>query len=428
MEATPYLLFLLFTVSLLAVTTADDRAAMLALAKSFTPPPSDWSTTSSTGCCTWSGVRCTSESDRVTSISLEDESLAGDLAPEVSTLSELKSINLQGNKLSDPRPLLQQHHRRFASLPGQIFDQNDQFSGLSGTIQVLSGMTSLSQAWLQKNQFTGSIPKVLTSLPNLQLIDLSNNNLTGDIPMFPATVAFIYKPGNLLLVDSSGPGTASDSNDDIFNLVGMGLLLLVFVILSKLDNDIFGYKDKARDFEKTQLRIPASFRRKTVNLQMMASGKTPGLTQEANDRTYEAKIDRDNNNTDVLDDMKQRFLVFKKHKLRSSNTRRNQCISDATAKVNTSKQFFFTLTAGLQVHQTPQGWQLLSIKSLSLSAGSKPGDSSSRKLGSYLIQSQFQCAGNSSALFLTVAAQNLLFSWFKAASHFCLNVMKSYNL
>ncbi|KAF8091239.1 hypothetical protein N665_0451s0051 [Sinapis alba] len=72
------------------------------------------------------------------------------------------------------------------------------------------------------------------------------------------------------------------------------------------------------------------------------------------------------------------------------------------------------------------------IKSLSLSAGSKPGDSSSRKLGSYLIQSQFQCAGNSSALFLTAAAQNLLclklaeelgvvianpwVSWFKAAS------------
>lgn len=72
------------------------------------------------------------------------------------------------------------------------------------------------------------------------------------------------------------------------------------------------------------------------------------------------------------------------------------------------------------------------IKSLSLSAGSKPNDPSSRKLGSYLIQSQFQSAGNSSALFLTAAAQNLLclklaeelglviaspwVSWFKAAS------------
>ncbi|KAJ4847144.1 cytochrome P450-dit2 [Turnera subulata] len=72
------------------------------------------------------------------------------------------------------------------------------------------------------------------------------------------------------------------------------------------------------------------------------------------------------------------------------------------------------------------------IKSLSLSAGSQPGDASSRKLGSYLIQSQLQSAGNSSALFLTAAAQNLLclklaeelgvkiaspwLSWFKAAS------------
>lgn len=72
------------------------------------------------------------------------------------------------------------------------------------------------------------------------------------------------------------------------------------------------------------------------------------------------------------------------------------------------------------------------IKSLSLSAGSKPGDPSAKKLGSYLIQSQFQSAGNSSALFLTAAAQNLLclklaeelgvvianpwVSWFKAAS------------
>uniref|UniRef100_A0A5B6ZSC7 Dicarboxylate transporter 2.1 n=1 Tax=Davidia involucrata TaxID=16924 RepID=A0A5B6ZSC7_DAVIN len=72
------------------------------------------------------------------------------------------------------------------------------------------------------------------------------------------------------------------------------------------------------------------------------------------------------------------------------------------------------------------------IKSLSLSAGSKPGDASAKKLGSYLIQSQLQSAGNSSALFLTAAAQNLLclklaqelgviiaspwVSWFKAAS------------
>ncbi|KAK1385939.1 dicarboxylate transporter 2.1, chloroplastic [Heracleum sosnowskyi] len=72
------------------------------------------------------------------------------------------------------------------------------------------------------------------------------------------------------------------------------------------------------------------------------------------------------------------------------------------------------------------------IKSLSLSAGSEPNDPSARKLGSYLVQSQFQSSGNSSALFLTAAAQNLLclklaeelgvivsnpwVAWFEAAS------------
>ncbi|VVB17980.1 unnamed protein product [Arabis nemorensis] len=72
------------------------------------------------------------------------------------------------------------------------------------------------------------------------------------------------------------------------------------------------------------------------------------------------------------------------------------------------------------------------IKSLSLSAGSKPDDPSSRKLGAFLIQSQLQCSGSSGALLLTSAGQNLLclklarevgvvlsnpwISWFKAAS------------
>lgn len=48
------------------------------------------------------------------------------------------------------------------------------------------------------------------------------------------------------------------------------------------------------------------------------------------------------------------------------------------------------------------------IKSLASSADSHPKDPSSRKLGAYLVQSQLQASSNSSALFLTAAAQNLL--------------------
>ncbi|KAH7865706.1 hypothetical protein Vadar_010098 [Vaccinium darrowii] len=72
------------------------------------------------------------------------------------------------------------------------------------------------------------------------------------------------------------------------------------------------------------------------------------------------------------------------------------------------------------------------IKSLALAAGSRPGEESKKKLGAYLVLSQSQAAGNSSALFLTGAALNLLclklaeelgvvitspwVSWFVAAS------------
>ncbi|KAL0660242.1 hypothetical protein Bca4012_080827 [Brassica carinata] len=52
---------------------------------------------------------------------------------------------------------------------------------------------------------------------------------------------------------------------------------------------------------------------KAANLQTMASGNTPGLTQEANNCTYEAIVYGENN-TDVFYDMKQRFLAFKKLK------------------------------------------------------------------------------------------------------------------
>ncbi|CAA7037746.1 unnamed protein product [Microthlaspi erraticum] len=86
---------------------------------------------------------------------------------------------------------------------------------------------------------------------------------------------------------------------------------------------IFGSKEKLKEFSKTQLRIPASFRRKAANLQMMATGKTSGLTQETN------TIDRENDN-DVFDDMKQRFLSFKKLKY-MDNLEHYKSLADAQA-------------------------------------------------------------------------------------------------
>eukprot|EP00889_Picochlorum_renovo_P001928 jgi/Picre1/28958/NNA_004352.t1 len=71
------------------------------------------------------------------------------------------------------------------------------------------------------------------------------------------------------------------------------------------------------------------------------------------------------------------------------------------------------------------------MNSLSLNADSKPNDPSRKKLGAFLVNTQFQGSVNSSAMFLTAAAQNLLclkiatemgviipsawVTWFKAA-------------
>ncbi|KAL7598105.1 dicarboxylate transporter 2.1, chloroplastic [Lactuca sativa] len=48
------------------------------------------------------------------------------------------------------------------------------------------------------------------------------------------------------------------------------------------------------------------------------------------------------------------------------------------------------------------------INSLAIAGESRPKDGSARRLGAFLVQSQFQSSSSSSALFLTAAAQNML--------------------
>ncbi|CAO2831395.1 unnamed protein product [Amaranthus hypochondriacus] len=84
-------------------------------------------------------------------------------------------------------------------------------AGLSGSIDVLSGMTHLTQVWLhgnkftgpipdlsncteifdlqlRDNQFTGIVPSSIVSLPKLQNATLQNNKLQGSLPKFPDNV------------------------------------------------------------------------------------------------------------------------------------------------------------------------------------------------------------------------------------------------
>ncbi|TYJ30467.1 hypothetical protein E1A91_A06G132300v1 [Gossypium mustelinum] len=91
----------------------------------------------------------------LTNLSLHDNNLTGSLPPSFSR-SQIKDLQLQNQKV-----------------------------GLTGTIDLLSNMTSLYSVNLGFNQFTGTIPD-LSNCKSLELLDLSNNNLTG---VFPPSLA-----------------------------------------------------------------------------------------------------------------------------------------------------------------------------------------------------------------------------------------------
>ncbi|KAJ6883200.1 receptor-like kinase TMK4 [Populus alba x Populus x berolinensis] len=161
-------LFSLFLL-LFSTATADDGATILKLANSITPLPS--------GC------------------------LSGTLPPEISTLSELQSLSVQGNQLSGDLPSLANltnlqniflDSNNFTSIPPGFFQG---FTGLQ-TLSIgnnvnlspwqlptdLAQCTSLTTLTANDCQLFGSIPDVFGSLPSLQNLRLSYNNLTGVLP------------------------------------------------------------------------------------------------------------------------------------------------------------------------------------------------------------------------------------------------------
>ncbi|XVF28992.1 hypothetical protein REPUB_Repub15cG0081300 [Reevesia pubescens] len=193
-----HLLFpLLFLSAVLAA--ADDGATILKIASSFRPSPSGWSSTSSDNYCNWPGINC-DNSNRVTSINLSSKSLSGTISPDISALSELRSVSLQRNSLSGTIPSF----ANLSNLQSIFLDENaftsvspDAFSGLTSlqtlslsdntklspwTFPDLSQSTSLVEVQLDNTNLYGKLPDIFESMNSLQSIRLSYNNLSGTLP------------------------------------------------------------------------------------------------------------------------------------------------------------------------------------------------------------------------------------------------------
>lgn len=117
-------------------------------------------------------------SQQLTNLSLYNTSLTGEIPLFLGQFGSLQVLSLPYNYLGGTIP----NNLNDTNL--QVFVANSQqgTSQLSGGLDVLAGITTLTQVWLHSNNFSGEIPAGFAKAEGLQELLLSNNQLTGSVP------------------------------------------------------------------------------------------------------------------------------------------------------------------------------------------------------------------------------------------------------
>ncbi|XP_057814454.2 putative leucine-rich repeat receptor-like serine/threonine-protein kinase At2g24130 isoform X2 [Cryptomeria japonica] len=140
-------------------------------------------------------------STQLSVLSLQQNLIGGRIPQEIGNLTKLIMINFTGNALTGPIPselkMLEDLERLYLGqnklqgpIPWEIGDFSRSLGLLSLSFNQLSGqipptigkLTQLRHLQLNNNKFNGTIPLSLGNCQLLELVDLSHNNLTGNIP------------------------------------------------------------------------------------------------------------------------------------------------------------------------------------------------------------------------------------------------------
>ncbi|KAK6235263.1 hypothetical protein SCA6_010600 [Theobroma cacao] len=125
----------------------------------------------------WSIPKELENSVQLTNLSLVNCNVVGPLPDFLGKLPSLVALKLSYNRLSGEIPA------SFGESLMQILWLNDQDGGgMTGPIDVVAKMVSLTQLWLHGNQFTGTIPENIGNLTSLKDLNLNRNQLVGLIP------------------------------------------------------------------------------------------------------------------------------------------------------------------------------------------------------------------------------------------------------
>ncbi|KAJ6382075.1 hypothetical protein OIU77_030681 [Salix suchowensis] len=124
----------------------------------------------------WSWVQCNSDArPRIVKLSLSSKNLSGNVPSDLTMLTGLVELWLDGNSLTGPIP-------------------------------DFTGCTDLEIIHLENNQLTGELPSSLLNLPNLRELYVQNNMLSGTIPSGLSRKVALNYSGNINLHEGARRG------------------------------------------------------------------------------------------------------------------------------------------------------------------------------------------------------------------------------
>lgn len=117
------------------------------------------------------------DSVQLTNLSLMNCNLRGKLPEFLGKMPSLGVLKLSFNRISGDIPA------SFEDSGLRILWLNEQSGGgMTGGIDVISSMSSLTSLWLHGNHFSGKIPASIGNLSSLQSLNLNSNDFVGLIP------------------------------------------------------------------------------------------------------------------------------------------------------------------------------------------------------------------------------------------------------
>ncbi|KAG6646893.1 hypothetical protein CIPAW_07G040300, partial [Carya illinoinensis] len=238
------LLFLLFLHGLsMVVALGGDYEILIRVKNDQLDDPNDslkdWVSNSDRNPCKWTGVTCDSWNRSVISIDLSGLGISGGFPFDFCRIRTLQNLSLSDNNFNGS--LLSEH----ISVCSRLYLLNLCNNYFVGELPELSSFTVLEVLDLSYNNFTGNIPASFGGLQSLKVLTLTMNLLTGSIPPFlgnlseltrlelasnpfkpdalPPEIGNLTKLENLYLLGSNLIGHIPESIGKLFSLKNLDL-------------------------------------------------------------------------------------------------------------------------------------------------------------------------------------------------------------